>query len=116
MNFVIATISFILNVAGDLPDLQDYNNNNSNNNSNNNNNNNNNNSNNNNNINNNTSNNNKIKENNTYKFKTFSSFLFICKKCFAKHSYLVCFVHVSDIKSNWRPGIQLVCPVQFFLS
>ena len=47
------------------------------------------------------------------KFKTFSSFLFICQKCFTKRSYLVCFVHLSDIKPNRSSGIQLVYPTPF---
>ena len=49
-------------------------------------------------------------------FKLFPSFLFICKKYFTKCSCLVCLTHLSDIKSNWRPDIQLVYPVQFLLS
>ena len=49
-------------------------------------------------------------------FKLFPSFLFICKKYFTKCSCLVCLTHLSDIKSNWRPDIQLAYPVQFLLS
>ena len=48
--------------------------------------------------------------------KTFSPFLSICRKCFTKRSCLVCFVYLSDIKSNWSPAIKLIYPVQFFPS
>ena len=94
ISFVIATILFILNVVGDLPDLQTLPQPCS--------------------IKNKTDSDNI--EHNTYKFRTFSSFLLICKKCFTKLSYVVCFVHHSDIKSNWSQGIELVYPVQFFPS
>ena len=39
-----------------------------------------------------------------------------CKKCFTKRSYLVCFVHLTDSKSNWAQIFNLFIQYNSFLT